>query len=56
MEEKIEIEKEDSFKVKRLHISLPSSLFYKLKAAGKLRDIDNLVIDLLTNFLRGEKK
>lgn len=55
MEEKIEIKKEDSFKVKRIHISIPSSLFYKLKASGKLRDIDNLVIDLLTEFLRGKK-
>ena len=56
MEEKIEIEKEDSFKVKRIHISVPSSLFYKLKTSGKLRDIDNLVIDLLTEYLRGDKK
>ena len=55
MEEKIEIKKEDSFKVKRIHISVPSSLFYKLKTSGKLRDIDNIVIDLLTDYLRGEK-
>lgn len=53
MEEKIE--KEDNFKVKRLHISIPGGLFYKLKTSGKLRDIDNIVIDLLTNYLRGEK-
>ena len=53
MEDKIEIEKEDSFKVKRIHISVPASLFYKLKTAGKLRDIDNLMIHLLTEYLRG---
>ena len=56
MEEKIEIEKEDSFKVKRIHISIPSSLFYKLKTTGELRNIDNLIIDLLSDYLRGKNK
>ena len=55
MEEKIEIEKEDIFKVKRIHISVPASLFYELKTSGKLRDIDNLVIDLLSDYLRGRE-
>ena len=56
MEEKIQIENEDSFKVKRIHISVPSSLFYKLKTTGKLREIDNLIIDLLTDYFRSKKK
>lgn len=55
MEERIEIEDEDSFKVKRIHISVPSSLFYKLKTTGQLREIDNLIIDLLTDYLRGKE-
>ena len=57
MEEKEEKEeREDNFKVKRIHISVPASLFEKLKTSGKLRDIDNLVIDLLSDYLRGKNK
>lgn len=49
-------ENKNEFEIKRLHISVPASLFYELKTSGKLRDIDNIVIDLLTDYLRGEQK
>jgi len=48
-------EKEYGFAIKRLHVSIPASLFYELKTTENLREIDNLIVELLTEYLRNKR-
>ena len=47
--------KGNEFEIKRLHISIPASLFYELKTTENLREIDNIVVELLTDYLRNKR-
>lgn len=53
--EKRKREKEYGFAIKRLHVSIPASLFYELKTTENLREIDNLIVELLSEYLRNKR-
>lgn len=42
-------------KSQRLHVTIPKHLFTRLMQYGKLRDIDNLVTKLLTDYIDREE-